>query len=190
MLALAPPFLLSWLLVLTTRGAAWLYAARLLAGLAVGGVTVACPIYVAEVAEDAVRGRCGSLLQVMFNGGMLFSYAVGAAESYALLNWACAAAPALFLAAFAGMPDTPASLLTHGGPGAEEATACSLRWLRRWSTHPEAEAVEAQALEAEMSRLRRGLADRRGDAGDAGLLARLGRPVARKALLIALGLVA
>ncbi|KAE8743024.1 hypothetical protein FOCC_FOCC011347 [Frankliniella occidentalis] len=143
-LSLSVHFLLSWALVLTTHSALGLYAARLLAGFALGGVCVACPIYINEVAEDEVRGTCSAMLQVMMNAGMLFSYAVGAAESYVLLAAACAAVPALFLVLFAWMPETPAALLN--GAGGEEAATRSLCWLRRWTP-----GVHSAALEAELT---------------------------------------
>ncbi|KAK3914935.1 Facilitated trehalose transporter Tret1 [Frankliniella fusca] len=186
-LSLAAPFLVSWALVLGTRSALGLYVARLLAGVAVGGVCVACPVYVAEVAEDEVRGACGALLQVMFAGGMLFAYAVGAAGDYVLLASACAAVPVLFLALFAWMPETPAALLDAGG---EEEAARSLRWLRRWP--PGSSGAHRTALEVELDKLRRAQALAKAEGPGAGepLADRMLRPAALRALIIALGLLA
>ncbi|XP_052126987.1 facilitated trehalose transporter Tret1-2 homolog [Frankliniella occidentalis] len=182
-LSLSVHFLLSWALVLTTHSALGLYAARLLAGFALGGVCVACPIYINEVAEDEVRGTCSAMLQVMMNAGMLFSYAVGAAESYVLLAAACAAVPALFLVLFAWMPETPAALLN--GAGGEEAATRSLCWLRRWTP-----GVHSAALEAELVKLRRAQAVAKAEttSGES-LFARMRRPSAIRALTVALGLI-
>ncbi|KAJ8867314.1 hypothetical protein PR048_031115 [Dryococelus australis] len=65
LLLLGVPFLLSYTMLLVFRARpGLLYVARLLAGVSLGGLCVATPVYIAEVAEDSVRGQLGSFFQV------------------------------------------------------------------------------------------------------------------------------
>ncbi|KAG8239693.1 hypothetical protein J437_LFUL019259 [Ladona fulva] len=71
--SLALPFIVSYIIIVCSQNLWAIYAARLIAGLGVGGVVVAVPIYVAEIAENSVRGTLGSLLQVK-ESHEIFSY--------------------------------------------------------------------------------------------------------------------
>ncbi|XP_071445146.1 facilitated trehalose transporter Tret1-2 homolog [Hetaerina americana] len=125
--ALAVPFLISYIIIASVQDLWAIYAARIIAGLALGGVVVAVPIYVAEIAEDSVRGTLGSILQVMFNVGILFANAVGAAKNYAALAWSSAALAVAALGLILLMPESPRCLLARGK--LDEAQL-SLQWLR------------------------------------------------------------
>jgi MFS family permease len=46
---------------------AWLYVARLVSGLTLGGVSFVIPIYVAEIVEPSVRGPLSAVFQVRAN---------------------------------------------------------------------------------------------------------------------------
>ncbi len=63
----------AWLLVLTMR---------CLCGMAIGGFTVACPLYLAEIAPSAIRGRVVAVFQVQVGVGVLVAFTAGAACSH------------------------------------------------------------------------------------------------------------
>lgn len=51
---------------------------RFLSGTAIGGWTVACPLYLAEMAPNALRGRLVSLFQVQVGIGVVAAFSLGA----------------------------------------------------------------------------------------------------------------
>ncbi|XP_069698889.1 uncharacterized protein [Periplaneta americana] len=63
-LSVALPVTLSWVLIVATNSVVWLYVARFVAGVMLGGVSFTVPIYVAEVVEPSVRGPLASSVQV------------------------------------------------------------------------------------------------------------------------------
>lgn len=63
-LALSLPVTLSWILIISTRSVIWLYVARFVSGLTLGGVSFVIPIYVAEIVEPSVRGPLSAIFQV------------------------------------------------------------------------------------------------------------------------------
>jgi MFS transporter, SP family, arabinose:H+ symporter len=58
---------------------AWILipAMRFLSGMSIGGFTVACPLYLSEIAPVALRGRLVSLFQVQVGAGVLVAFSVG-----------------------------------------------------------------------------------------------------------------
>lgn len=68
-IGLALPFIAAWPAVLALRTAS---------GMAIGGFTVGCPLYLAELAPDRLRGRLVSLFQVQVGVGVVAAFALGA----------------------------------------------------------------------------------------------------------------
>ena len=58
---------------------AWILvpAMRFLSGMSIGGFTVACPLYLSEIAPIALRGRLVSLFQVQVGAGVLVAFSLG-----------------------------------------------------------------------------------------------------------------
>lgn len=51
---------------------------RFLCGMAIGGITVGCPLYLAELAPIGLRGRLVSLFQIQVGAGVVLAFAAGA----------------------------------------------------------------------------------------------------------------
>lgn len=66
---LAAPFTSSWTAVLSLRFAI---------GIAIGGFTTGCPLYLAELAPDRLRGRLVTLFQAQVGIGVVAAFALGA----------------------------------------------------------------------------------------------------------------
>jgi len=103
-------------------GAAWspatLVAARLILGLAIGVATFTAPLYLAEVAEEHIRGAMISLYQLMITIGILVAFLSDTAFSYSG-NWrwmlGIIAIPGiLFLLGLFLLPDSPRWLMMRG----------------------------------------------------------------------------
>ncbi|XP_063707226.1 facilitated trehalose transporter Tret1-like [Culicoides brevitarsis] len=107
-------FILSFILLLTTRSVTQIYIARLIQGFGVGFVMTVQPMYIGEIASDAVRGALGSLMQLFITVGILYVYVIGPYNTYYELQWACLAIPIVFFATFFFMPESPNYLISRG----------------------------------------------------------------------------
>jgi MFS transporter, SP family, arabinose:H+ symporter len=67
-IGIALPVPAEWMLVL---------AMRFLCGMAIGGFTVGCPLYLSELAPIALRGRLVSMFQVQVGVGVVVAFAAG-----------------------------------------------------------------------------------------------------------------
>jgi MFS transporter, SP family, arabinose:H+ symporter len=148
--------------------------ARFLGGLAVGGVSLLSPMYVAEVSPPSIRGRLGTLYQISIVIGIIVSYGINyllrnTGESnwrWMFLTGVVPSAVFLFFVLFA--PETPRFLALNGR--AVEAFAV----LERISG---AEIAHAQVVEIERTIHREPLTWRA-----------MMRPGVRRAVLASMGL--
>ena len=99
-------------------GTAWLVAARIMAGAAIGIASFVAPLYISEIAPVAIRGKLVSINQVALTSGIVISYLV----DYAFAGsqaWRWMFAMAVIPAAAFGIglmfiPDSPRWLAARG----------------------------------------------------------------------------
>ncbi len=102
------------------RDLAEFVAARVVGGLAIGVASVLAPLYIAEIAPRAIRGRLVSLNQMAIVSGILLAYFVNWLLSFAgpsswRLMFASAAVPsAAFFFALLFVPESPRFLVEKG----------------------------------------------------------------------------
>ena len=116
-------------------------AARTFLGVAVGGVSIVSPMYIAEVVPPAMRGRLVSLNTLMIVVGQLAAYLVNSAlATTGSWEWmlGLAAIPGTML--FVGMlfvPDSPVWLVSRGRVDQAEKVAARLGMRLEELTPPE-----------------------------------------------------
>ena len=94
--------------------------ARFLGGLAVGGVSLLSPMYVAEVAPASLRGRMGTLYQLSIITGVIISYGINfllrdtGANNWRWMFLSGVVPSAIFVLFIAMAPETPRFLAIAG----------------------------------------------------------------------------
>lgn len=120
------PLLMGWILIITATSVNFFYAGRVFLGIAVGGNSMAIPVYNGEIAQKEIRGTVGSYFQLMINFGVLFVYAVGYALSIQNFSIACLAVSVAITAGLMLAPESPTYLVKKGNFRIAEK---SLNWL-------------------------------------------------------------
>ncbi|XP_053687017.1 facilitated trehalose transporter Tret1-like [Sabethes cyaneus] len=128
MLFTAIPTIIGWILIGVAQSVPVLYISRLLSGISYGMQYSSMPIYLGEIASDAIRGSIGTLLTVMAKAGILFEYSVGPFVDFRMLAWISVIFPSAFFLLFMWMPESPYYLLAKNK---YEPAEKSLRWFRK-----------------------------------------------------------
>ncbi|XP_067045663.1 solute carrier family 2, facilitated glucose transporter member 8-like [Acropora muricata] len=121
------PFELGWLLIAFAQNQMMLYSGRVINGMACGMVSVAVPVYIAEIAPARLRGMLGSVHQLAVTLGILSSYAMGASVHWQPLALFGAIPPALQVLFMFSMPETPRWSLEKNR---RNEALIALQWLR------------------------------------------------------------
>ncbi|XP_063918677.1 facilitated trehalose transporter Tret1-like [Zophobas morio] len=128
LMSIGIPFLVAYLMLAFSEIVELYYVARIIIGVAIGGVFTVIPMYTGEIAEDSNRGALGSVMNVLLTFGLLFSYSVGAYAPMVAYNVILAVVPGAFMVLFFFVaPETPHYLVAKGDLDA--ASQC-LRKLR------------------------------------------------------------
>ena len=94
--------------------------ARFLGGIAVGGVSLVAPLYVAESAPASLRGRLGALYQMAIVTGVLGSYIINyilkdtGSDAWRMMFYTGVIPAAIFLVLMAVAPESPRYLFKSG----------------------------------------------------------------------------
>ncbi|CAL8087068.1 unnamed protein product [Orchesella dallaii] len=136
MLLLSAPFVLGWLLLAFAKNSAMIIIGRVITGFCGGGFSLAAPLFVAEMAEDNIRGALGSGFQVMVTFGILFVYVFGSFLSFQWLAIICGFVPLVFLVAMIFIPESPRYLVAKGKSADASRSLC---WFRKKTSSQEVE---------------------------------------------------
>ncbi|KAH8413864.1 hypothetical protein KR222_010510 [Zaprionus bogoriensis] len=127
MLALIPPYMVGWLLMIFAQNVIMLYVGRFVLGVCGGAFCVTASMYTTEISTIATRGTLGSFFQLNTVSGLLYGYIVGGYLELTVINILCAILPLIFAAVHFFMPESPVYLAMKG----RNDDACkSLHWLR------------------------------------------------------------
>ncbi|XP_064543960.1 facilitated trehalose transporter Tret1-2 homolog [Drosophila montana] len=127
MLALIPPYMVGWILMIFAQNVMMLYFGRFILGVCGGAFCVTASMYTTEISTISTRGTLGSFFQLNTVSGLLYGYIVGGYLPLLTINILCAILPLIFAAVHFFMPESPVYLAMKGRP--EDATK-SLLWLR------------------------------------------------------------
>ncbi|XP_043641561.1 facilitated trehalose transporter Tret1 [Drosophila teissieri] len=127
MLALIPPYMVGWVLMLFANNVTMLYFGRFILGMCGGAFCVTAPMYCTEISATALRGTIGSFFQLLIVSGVLYGYLVGAFLPLLTINILCAILPVIFAVVHFFMPESPVYLAMKGR---NDDAAKSLQWLR------------------------------------------------------------
>lgn len=107
MLLLIIPFLIGWGFIIYARSVVMICIGRFVTGICVGAYYIAAPPYLAEIAEQHIRGRICSFFQLMITVGILIVYALGTSFSVFSMSLICAFISVIFVIFFSLMPESP-----------------------------------------------------------------------------------
>ena len=96
-------------------------------GFCVGSYTVIVNVYIAEIAEDKIRGTLGFFFPICISAGVLYTYIMGALFTWRILTYANMLFPIGLLAGMYLVPESPVYLL---GKGKKKNAGKALMWLR------------------------------------------------------------
>lgn len=108
--------LISWLLIGLGNSVVYLYIARFLVGLSGDVAFVAAPMYIAEIADENVRGFLAGLIYVMMLTGILVVYSVGPFAPFYVCSIIGSVFAIIQIVTFPFMPDSPYFLLLKDKP--------------------------------------------------------------------------
>ncbi|EDV20425.1 uncharacterized protein TRIADDRAFT_32044 [Trichoplax adhaerens] len=124
---LSIPSSIGWVAIMYAQSVTSLYIGRILTGISVGIASIACSVYLSEIAPASKRGMFGAFLQVGVTAGATIGAAIGMLVSWNFLAVAGQVIATILAFSMMFMPETPRWLISNGY---EELASDTLRWLR------------------------------------------------------------
>ncbi|XP_078037488.1 facilitated trehalose transporter Tret1 [Augochlora pura] len=121
------PCLVSWLVIEFATQHWHLLLARFFAGVSGAMTLFLIPRYVSEMCCDAIRGMLGSLLSLILNSGILFTYIFGGMLSFHVFSIVAFVLPLVAFVIFLLVPESPMYLVRRRRL---LQAARSVRWFR------------------------------------------------------------
>ncbi|CAH0549761.1 unnamed protein product [Brassicogethes aeneus] len=134
------PFLLGWLCLGFATDISWLYAGRLITGIA-GGMSTACYTYVSEISTPKNRGIFQALGPICASFGILFAYVLGYLVHWKLVSFISIVFGLFSLISIQFLPESPGYLMRKNK--STESFNVFL-WLRRNNAEAQAEVDKYQ----------------------------------------------
>ncbi|XP_031619137.1 facilitated trehalose transporter Tret1-like [Contarinia nasturtii] len=148
MIFLALPSIVFWLLVFYGEYLLHLLIARFIMGMTAGGIQSGIIIYVAEISNDNIRGRLGSITPLARNVGVLIASIVGATVDYGVIPAILIYIPIVYIISLYFLPNTP---LFHLSRDDVKEAEKSLMFYKGYEGKSECEQL---ALQLEFERLK------------------------------------
>ena len=151
LMSIAIPQIISWFMILYAKNAYHLMFSRFLAGFAGGGLYIAIPLFISEIASDRVRGRLGSAFVFSSTLGVLMAYIIGTYLDYDIIPWLYLPFPIIFLIGSVFMPESPMFLTQKLQFNDAETSYRFYRGLKRQQELGEDEIMELETMKKLLS---------------------------------------
>lgn len=119
--------LAAWLIIAIANTAPWILVARFMVGTAGDVAFIAAPMYIAEIADQKIRGFLSSLIFTMMLIGILLMYVIGPYVSIQTSSLVAAFFLAVQIITFSFMPESPYFYLCKGKYGSAKRSLERLR---------------------------------------------------------------
>ncbi|XP_045474769.1 facilitated trehalose transporter Tret1-like [Harmonia axyridis] len=119
--------LAAWLIIAIANTAPWILVARFMVGTAGDVAFIAAPMYIAEIADQKIRGFLSSLIFTMMLIGILLMYVIGPYVAIQTSSLVAAFFLAVQILTFSFMPESPYFYLCKGKYGSAKRSLERLR---------------------------------------------------------------
>ncbi|XP_071878329.1 facilitated trehalose transporter Tret1 isoform X2 [Bombus fervidus] len=144
--ATSAPFIACWVLTYFEKSWVYLFVARFCAGISIGILYAAVPLYIGELVETKIRGVCSSMMPVMLQLGYMFVYGAGPHVDKKIFSLLSIIPTAIFLLTAIWLPESPYYYLMKNK---EKSATLTLAWLRRKNNNNDEMEEMKKSAEAE-----------------------------------------
>lgn len=184
MMGAAFPQLLGWLLIIYAQNPYYLYVSRFISGFSGSANYVILPVFVAEIADNKVRGALGSLFILCVNIGILLAFVLGHICSYEMMPAIMSVVPIIFFVGMLFFPDSPQYLMQSGQETEAKKSYCFYRNIEPQQNH------EMDLLHNELDKYKPVIVTKEVKTDFKSKWSEFNTPIARKAIYLGVALLA